>query len=97
MDQQGTKVCHCTEDNGFTLIEAKLYCNICGGFFLNHPQPSWDLVIEDMRARDVVGIKRYGQRLVAHNGRDTLTDAYEEALDLAVYLRTLIYERDHPQ
>jgi NTP pyrophosphatase (non-canonical NTP hydrolase) len=54
----------------------------------------WDLVIEDMRARDRKGAEEYGTRLHAHNGRDALQDAYEEALDLAVYLRQAIAERD---
>lgn len=55
---------------------------------------AWDLVMTDMRARDELGRQRYGVRLQPGNGRDTLRDAYEEALDLAVYLRTAIYERD---
>lgn len=54
----------------------------------------WDLVIEDMRQRDALGCRRYGKRLTANNGRDALRDAYEEALDLAVYLRQAIQERD---
>jgi len=54
----------------------------------------WDLVIEDMRERDRVGTERYGKPLLAHDGRDTLRDAYEEALDLAVYLRKAMRERD---
>lgn len=53
-------------------------------------RPSWDLVIEDMKARDKTGFKKYGVRLQADNGRNHLQDAYEEALDLAVYLRTQI-------
>jgi hypothetical protein len=32
--------------------------------------------------------------LQAFNGRDALRDAYEEALDLACYLRQAIAERD---
>ncbi len=55
----------------------------------------WDLVIADMRDRDKLGEQRYGVRLQPHNGRDVLRDAYEEALDLAVYLRSAIYERDN--
>ena len=55
---------------------------------------AWDLVMSDMRARDALGLRRYGVRLQPGNGRDTLRDAYEEALDLAVYLRAAIYERD---
>ena len=54
----------------------------------------WDLVIADMRARDNVGRERYGTPLQPHNGRDALVDAYQEALDLVVYLRQAIYERD---
>ena len=46
---------------------------------------------------DKAGIVRYGTPLQAHNGRDALVDAYQEALDLAVYLRQAIYERDNPQ
>lgn len=53
-----------------------------------------DLVIEDMRQRLEIGIQRYGTGLQPHNGRDMLRDAYEEALDLAVYLRGCIAERD---
>ena len=54
----------------------------------------WDLVISDMTARDGNGKEKYGVRLQPHNGRDALTDAYQEALDLAVYLRQALYERD---
>lgn len=57
-------------------------------------QPVWDLVVSDMKERDKVGEERYGTRLYGYNGRDALLDAYEEALDLAVYLRQDIYERD---
>lgn len=54
----------------------------------------WDLVVNDMQARDKVGEARYGVRLQPHNGRDALKDAYAEALDLCVYLRQQLYERD---
>lgn len=53
----------------------------------------WPLVIEDMVARNAKGIQTYGTPLETHNGRDALLDAYEEALDLAVYLRQAIEER----
>jgi hypothetical protein len=52
-----------------------------------------DLVLTDILQRKQVGIERYGQALHAHNGRDMLQDAYEEALDLVMYLRGLIEER----
>lgn len=54
----------------------------------------WDLVMADMKDRDKTGKKRYGVRLKPHNGRRALVDAYQEALDLVVYLRQEIYERD---
>ncbi len=56
--------------------------------------PIWNLVIADMEARDNVGRERYGRPLTANNGRDALLDAYEEALDLAVYLKQAMVERD---
>lgn len=59
----------------------------------NHP-PVWPLVMVDMAQRDAEGRKKYGTPLQPHNGRDVLVDAYQEALDLAVYLRQAIYERD---
>jgi hypothetical protein len=52
----------------------------------------WRLVIEDMEQRERVGMVRYGTPLQVHNGRDALVDAYQEALDLAVYLRQAIEE-----
>jgi hypothetical protein len=57
-------------------------------------RPIWELVVEDMQERDRVGRQRYGTPLQAHNGRDALVDAYQEALDLAVYLRQAIEERE---
>jgi len=60
----------------------------------NTSRPVWELVIEDMRERDHIGRQRYGTPLQARNGRDALVDAYQEALDLAVYLRQVIAERD---
>lgn len=53
-----------------------------------------DLVVEDIRQRDAIGVQRYGTRLQANNGRDALRDAYEEALDLAFYLKQALVERD---
>jgi hypothetical protein len=45
-----------------------------------------DRVIADMRERDAIGRERYGTPLRASNGRDAILDAYQEALDLRVYL-----------
>lgn len=56
-----------------------------------------DLVIEDMEARKQFGLNKYGTILQANNGRDALKDAYEEVLDLAVYLRQKLYEQEQKQ
>jgi len=61
----------------------------------NHPAV-WDLVLADMKERDEIGKQKYNTRLQPFNGRDSLVDAYQEALDLVVYLRQAIYERDNP-
>lgn len=53
-----------------------------------------DLVIADIERRKEVGRRRYGTVLQPFNGRDSLRDAYEEAIDLAVYLRQLLYEHE---
>jgi hypothetical protein len=53
-----------------------------------------DATITDMRERDQVGLERYGTRLQPFNGRDSVIDAYQEALDLCVYLRTALYEME---
>lgn len=46
-----------------------------------------EMIRFDLAARDAAGQKTYGTRLYPGNGRDSLMDAYEEALDLAAYLR----------
>lgn len=60
----------------------------------NHNPGIWTLVMIDMAQRDIEGAKKYGTRLQPFNGRDPLIDAYQEALDLVVYLRQAIYERE---
>lgn len=62
----------------------------------NHPA-IWPIVIDEMKKRDQLGRQRYGTPLQPFNGRDSLMDAYEEVLDLAVYIRTAIYELDDYQ
>lgn len=62
----------------------------------NNPHPAvHDLLVADIQARDKYGQGKYGQRLRPFNGRNSLRDAYEEVIDLAVYLRVLIYENEH--
>lgn len=43
-------------------------------------------VCADLTARAEVGRAKYGTYLETHNGRDSLMDAYQEALDLLMYL-----------
>lgn len=62
------------------------------------PQPGKEIVlphvIQDLSDRAAVGKEKYGVMLETHNGRDALMDAYQEALDLVMYLRQAILERD---
>lgn len=63
------------------------------------PAPNHDgksvtnMVKADLDARREEGIKTYGGELTTHNGRNALMDAYQEALDLACYLRQLLEEQ----
>jgi len=51
------------------------------------------MVKQDIESRALLGIKKYGERLLPNNGRDSLLDAYQEALDLCMYLRQVLEER----
>lgn len=51
-------------------------------------------VLDDLQSRSDMGKRKYGTRLFTHNGRSALWDAYQEALDLVMYLRQLILEQD---
>lgn len=53
-----------------------------------------EVVARDVLERMELGMRRYGTPLQAFNGRDALWDAYEEAIDLACYLRQAIIERE---
>lgn len=53
-------------------------------------------VMADMAARIAKGADDYGEPLTTFNGRDALQDAYEEALDLAMYLKQALMERAKP-
>lgn len=54
---------------------------------------SWQAVIDDMFLRDQIGQRKYGCALSTATPDDMLQHAYEEALDLAVYLKTEILKR----
>lgn len=55
--------------------------------------PIREQVVADILRRKALGTERYGTPLQPHNGRSPLLDAYEEALDLAVYLRQHLMEK----
>ena len=56
--------------------------------------PVSDQVKGYLDQRKELGIRRYGKALQAHNGRDPLRDAFEEAVDLTMYLGQVLIERD---
>ena len=61
----------------------------------NYPA-SWDLVKADIDERNAFGIKQYGVPLKPFMSRKkkNLKDVYEEALDMVVYFRTMLYEQE---
>lgn len=50
-------------------------------------------VIADLNARSIMGKEKYGTVLKTDNGRNALMDAYQESLDLAMYLKQELMER----
>lgn len=51
------------------------------------------LVLDDLAKRIEGGAKEYGEPLTTFNGRKPLQDAYEEVLDLALYLKQELLEQ----
>ena len=49
-------------------------------------------VKKDLDARNDLGHQLYGKTMQPHDGRNSLLDAYEEALDLVVYLKKALME-----
>lgn len=58
----------------------------------NVSRPIADILCEDIQRRAEHGQRKYGTKLQAHNGRNALQDAYEEALDLCHYLKQRLIE-----
>lgn len=54
---------------------------------------STKLVVEDMIQRETFGYNKYGKYLSVNTDEDMLQHLYEELLDGAVYIRTLIEQR----
>jgi hypothetical protein len=53
------------------------------------------MVVDDHIARNEMGMEDYGGPLVTNDGRYTKMDAYQEALDLVVYLKKDMMEEEH--
>jgi hypothetical protein len=53
-----------------------------------------DAVMVDLAQRRKMGVAKYGTELKANNGRQALIDAYQEALDLCLYLKQAIIEQE---
>jgi len=52
----------------------------------------------DIENRIIKGVQTYGERLRPNNGRIALQDAYEEVLDLSLYLKQeLLEKKNHNQ
>ncbi|QDN64411.1 hypothetical protein [Streptomyces sp. S1D4-14] len=55
--------------------------------------PVQAILVAAIRERAEHGRRKYGTVLQTDNGRDALTDAWEEALDLVTYLTQMRLER----
>lgn len=51
-------------------------------------------VIEDLKKRALMGKRKYHRYLETFNGRNALIDAYQEALDLVMYLKQQLLEME---
>lgn len=56
-----------------------------------------ELVVKDLEERADYGMQQYGVPLLRDSRKaDALQEAYEEALDLCIYLRLELARRTHP-
>jgi hypothetical protein len=58
--------------------------------------PVLPALLYDLILRRNHGMKKYGTELRANNGRDSLVDAYQEGLDLVMYLKQRLMEEATP-
>ena len=63
----------------------------------NDHAPIVPQVIQDFQDRMELGLSRYGTYLQPFNGRKSLQDAYEEQLDLIIYLKQALIEEGYQQ
>ncbi len=71
-------------------IRGGCVCDIQPDPIATDERPTWELVIDDMHARDHLGRAKYGTPHQAGNGRSHLRDLYDELLDAACYVRAQI-------
>lgn len=60
----------------------------------NEREAIQNLVLLDIDRRKKIGLERYGTLLQPFNHRNSARDAYEEALDLTMYLRQMVEEHE---
>lgn len=60
----------------------------------NNYEPTCLAVIRDIEVRMAHGLQKYGVALQPFNGRKSTQDAYEEALDLCIYLKNKLVEEE---
>lgn len=69
-------------------------------FYHHEPKPTTgdalvlEWVMQALEERAQVGYEKYGSLLTTFNGRDPLWDAFEEALDLTMYLAQAVMEKE---
>lgn len=61
---------------------------------MTNPPDTIDRVLADIQARKQLGYDRYGVALNHLSDKDFLQEAYEEAMDLCVYLRAELDRRN---
>ena len=75
----------------------KYYNWVLGADFSQQPIPvkenTTDLVVNDMRQREVMGYNKYNKYLSVNTDEDMLQHLYEELLDASMYVRTLIEQK----
>lgn len=54
----------------------------------------FELVIEDLKGRDKIGWVEYGRELTSETYKNPLEQAYEEALDLCIYLKCALLKEE---
>ena len=55
----------------------------------------YEELAKDIHGRAEMGKQKYGTLLKPFNGRNALTDLYQEVLDAIVYMRQVLYEESH--